>query len=353
LVKTYPVTSLKVAVHNILGPVVKYLFSIERIGEGESEHKLLTILGIPIRLNKNKSRFATKLSMFLNGHVFNPPWASRLERRRKRGEAIGKAVERYLDKYIPAFAYVSEDKEIIPSEEEHIFSIWFQGEDAAPALVKACWRSVRTHCTQDLVVLDQKSIFDWIQLPEFVIRKWNEGKIRPAHFADICRIELLYKYGGLWLDATDYVFAPMPGWLMDQDFFVFMSGDRQRGAYSYIQNCFIRGRKGNYLLKAWREAIYAYWQQEDSTIDYFVHQLLFKKVVQNNKRAAELFARMPVLSQDPTHTIWFEHASDPYDEDLFNILSSAAVFQKTDFRSDDARNPKPGTFADKLIKMNL
>ena len=346
LVKTYTMTSLKVCIHHIFGPVVKYLFSIERIGEGQSEHKLLTVLGIPIRLSKNKSRLATKLSMFINGHVFNPPWASRLDRRRKRGE-------RYLDKYVSSITDVPEDHADIPSEKERIFSIWFQGEDAAPALVKACWRSVRTHCTQELVVLDQKSIFDWIQLPEFVVRKWKEGKIRPAHFADICRIELLYKYGGLWLDATDYVFAPMPEWLMDQDFFVFMSGDRQRGSYSYIQNCFIRGRKGNYLLKAWKKAVLEYWQHEDSTIDYFVHQLLFKKVVQNNKRAAELFAKMPTVCQDSTHTIWFEHSSDPYDQKLFNELSEAAVFQKTDFRSEDARNPKPGTFAEKLLKMNL
>ena len=353
LVKTYPVTTLKVFIHNLLGPLVKRLFSIERIGEGECEHKLMTILGIPIRMSKDKSRFATKLSMFLKGHVINPPWASRLERRRRRGEAISKAVERYLDKYVSAFDNVPEDNDLTSQEKERIFSIWFQGQEVAPELVKACWRSVRTHCSQELIVLDQNSISDWIQLPEFVLRKWKEGKIRPAHFADICRIELLYKYGGLWLDATDYVFAPIPQWLMDQDFFVFMSGERQRGSYSYIQNCFIRGRKGNYLLKAWREAVLAYWQHEDSTIDYFVHQLLFKKVVQKNQKAAELFAKMPSVSQDPTHTIWFEHSSDSFDRDLFETLTAAAVFQKTDFRSEEARNPKPGTFADELIKMNL
>jgi hypothetical protein len=182
--------------------------------------------------------------------------------------------------------------------------------------------------------------------------KWRAGKIRPAHFADICRVELLYRYGGLWLDATDYVFAPMPQWLMDEDFFVFMSGDRQRGSYYYIQNCFIRGRKGNYLLKAWRAAILEYWKHEDSTIDYFVHQLIFKKVIQNNKKAAGLFAKMPAVIQDPTHTIWFEHASDPFDEALFKELAAAAVFQKTEFKSENARNPEPGTFAEKLINLN-
>lgn len=345
-------STAKVFLHKMVGPVIKHLFSIERVGEGPQEHKLLTILAIPIRLNKDKSRFATKLSIVLKGHIFNPPWASRLTRRRRRGAAISKAVERYLDKYKPAFADVPEDTDVAPQDKERIFSIWFQGEDSAPELVKACWRSVRTHCFQELVILDGSSVFDWIELPDYVVRKWKEGKIRPAHFADICRIELLYRYGGLWLDATDFVFAPMPQWLMDQDFFVFMSGNRLTGSYSYIQNCFIRGRKGNYLLKAWREAVLEYWKNEDSTIDYFVHQLIFKKVIQNNKKAAGLFAKMPAVIQDPTHTIWFEHASDPFDEALFKELAAAAVFQKTEFKSENARNPEPGTFAEKLINLN-
>mgnify|MGYP002520092721 CR=1 FL=1 len=262
------------------------------------------------------------------------------------------AYSRYLDKYVPAFAEVPEDTYLEEQDKERIFTIWFQGEDAAPDLVKACWRSVRANCTQELIVLDAQSVFDWIELPDYVMDKWRAGKIRPAHFADICRVELLYRYGGLWLDATDYVFAPMPQWLMDEDFFVFMSGDRQRGSYSYIQNCFIRGRKGNYLLKAWRAAILEYWKHEDSTIDYFVHQLLFKKVVKHNQLAAEHFAKMPSVNQDPTHTMWFEHASDPFDENLFKDLSSAAIFQKTEFKSANAKNPAPGTFAEKLINLN-
>lgn len=352
LVNTYLKTSVQVFLHRFFSPVFKRVFSIERIGEGDDEHKRLTVMAVPIRMSTNKSRFATKFSMVLKGHILNAPWGSRLERRRKRGEAISKAVERYLDKYVPAFAEVPEDVNVPEQDKERIFTIWFQGEEAAPDLVKACWRSIRANCTQELVILDAQSVFDWIQLPEYVVEKWKAGKIRPAHFADICRVELLYRYGGLWLDATDYVFAPMPQWLMDEDFFVFMSGDRQRGSYSYIQNCFIRGRKGNYLLKAWKAAMLEYWKHEDSVIDYFVHQLLFKKVVKNNKLAAEHFAKMPSVNQDPTHTIWFEYASDPFDENLFNELSSAAIFQKTEFKSDNAKNPTPGTFAEKLINLN-
>lgn len=294
------------------------------------------------------NRFAVKLAITIRGHIFNPPWKSRLERRRHRGEGISKYVCRYLERYVPSFSDVEADSEVADADEK-IFSIWFQGEQAAPPLVQACWRSIRKHCTQELVVLDEKSLFDWIDLPDHIVRKWKDGKMRPAHFADICRIELLYRYGGFWMDATDYVAAPMPQWLLGQDFFVFLSGQKQRGAYSFIQNCFIRSRRGAYLLKAWRAAVLAYWREEDSTIDYFVHQLLFKMVVENNAAAAECFSKMIKLDQDPTHVLWFENADEPFDEALFQQIVSDAVFQKTDYKSEPAKNPKPGSFADRLI----
>lgn len=294
------------------------------------------------------NRFAVKLAITIRGHIFNPPWKSRLERRRHRGEVISKYVCRYLERYVPSFSDVEADSEVADADEK-IFSIWFQGEQAAPPLVQACWRSIRKHCTQELVVLDEKSLFDWIDLPDHIVRKWKDGKMRPAHFADICRIELLYRYGGFWMDATDYVAAPMPQWLLGQDFFVFLSGQKQRGAYSFIQNCFIRSRRGAYLLKAWRAAVLAYWREEDSTIDYFVHQLLFKMVVENNAAATECFSKMIKLDQDPTHVLWFENADEPFDEALFQQIVSDAVFQKTDYKSEPAKNPKPGSFADRLI----
>lgn len=296
------------------------------------------------------NRFATKVAIAVCGHIFNPPWNSRLERRRHRGEVKSRYICRYLERYIPDFANIPEDSPAPDAEPERIFSIWFQGEDNAPDLVKACWNSIRKNCVQELVVLDETTIFDWIDLPDHIVQKWKSGKMRPAHFADICRIELLYRYGGLWVDATDYVSAPMPQWLLDQDFFVYLSGNNQRGSYSFIQNCFIRSRRYAYLLKAWRAAVLAYWNEEDTTIDYFVHQLLFKMVVENNQKAAECFSHMVKLNQDPTHVLWFENADKPYSDALSQKITSAAVFQKTDFKSESARNPEPGSFAEKLIR---
>ena len=331
-----------------------------------------------------RGRFSTKACIVLRGHVLNWPWRSRLERRRARGAATRDAVCAYLDRYVPEFLGMPYtpaadagqtapygSRQQVPDSsgqtapgnpiqpvsgdscKERIFSIWLQGERSAPDIVKACWRSIRANSSRELVVLDSGSLGDWIELPPHVTDKWRRGLIKPAHFTDICRVALLYRYGGYWMDATDFLPAELPEWIDDRDFFVYMSGERLRGWYAYIQNCFIRARRGNYLLALWLNAMLVYWSHEDSAIDYFVHQLLFMKAVESDPRAAELFAAMPKLVQDPTHELWFGNASKPFDPELFRSLTAVAAFQKTEYRSSDAVSPRPGSFADAMMKMYL
>jgi len=232
--------------------------------------------------------------------------------------------------------------------EERIFTLWLQGEEQAPDIVKSCFASIRKHCTQPLVILDGKSIFDWITLPETIVEKYRAGKIKPAHFADICRVELLHTYGGYWLDSTCYVSAPIPAWITEHDFFVFMAGKKVHGNYSYIQNCFIRSRKGSYLLEAWRAMILDYWLHEDRRVDYFQHQVMFRTLVTYNAAAAKLFGEMAQLDQYPTHLYLYEYKDLPYDEKvLLQAAEEGFFYQKTSYR--DLENIVPGSFADHLV----
>ena len=295
------------------------------------------------------ARFKYNFSVFLNGHLANPPWYSRLERRRKRGRAIRYAAAKYLSAYADMVKAVPED-EVLGDEPRRIFTLWMQGEDKAPALVRACLESIRAHSDCELVVLDENSLSDWISLPPFIMDKWKSGKMKAAHFADICRIELLYRHGGVWMDATDYLSEKLPEWLWKEDFFVYRSGSTLRGAYAFIQNCFIRGAKGAYLLKLWREAVFAYWKREEKAVDYFVHQLLFGYAVLANPKAASLFAAMPQQNQDPTHVLWHQYADKTYDDVRFKEICYGALFQKTDYKSSSARSPLPGSFADHLLR---
>ena len=294
----------------------------------------------------NLARFFAVSKVVVLGHILNPLWWSREHRRQRRSDVISRIIPTYFKRYLPAAAAIPERKVIKDDEHEKIWTIWLQGEDKAPALVKACFRSVRRHCKQELVVLDENTIFDYITLPQEIVAKYKAGKIARAHFADICRVELLYEHGGIWLDATAFVTKPIDDWIIEQDFFVFLTG-HVGSPYSFMQNCFIRSRKGAYLLDAWRAMILDYWMHENHNFDYFMHQLLFKTLVTNDERAKKYFAKMPHVDQDPTHALWWDYQHKPFNQEIFDSVTSGAFFQKVTYRGTD--KPIPGSFADVMI----
>ena len=270
--------------------------------------------------------------VIIRGHILNWPWRSRVHRRAVRSDVISNVIPRYFKRYLPAAAKVVEQPVIKDDKNEKIWTIWLQGERKAPKLVKACFNSVRKNCKQELVVLDEETIFDYISLPQEIIDKYKRGMIAHAHFADICRVELLYEHGGIWLDATAFATAPIPSWIIKEDFFVYLAGKNVGSPYSFMHNCFIRARKGAYLLAAWRAMILDYWMHENHNFDYFMHQLLFKTLVMNDPRAKKYFAKMPHV-----------------DQDSFDKITAGAFFQKTTYNSSWAKNIVPGTFADVMI----
>ena len=298
---------------------------------------------------KSSSVGWTRFRLLLEGHLLNPVWDGEERHRARRCKAFGRILMDFMRKnWLQAAADVPVTPVIRNDGEERIFTLWLQGEEQAPDIVKSCFASIRKHCTQPLVILDGKSIFDWITLPETIVEKYRAGKIKPAHFADICRVELLHTYGGYWLDSTCYVSGPIPAWITEHDFFVFMAGEKVHGNYSYIQNCFIRARKGSYLLEAWRAMILDYWLHEDRRVDYFQHQVMFRTLVTYNATAAELFGEMTQLDQYPTHLYLYEYKDLPYDEKvLLKAAEEGFFYQKTSYR--DLEDIVPGSFADHLV----
>lgn len=294
-----------------------------------------------------------KLRILLKAHILNPLWHSRSRRREVRQGVMGTELTGYYKRnYMSGISRIPEGPVVKDDASDKIYSIWLQGENAAPPLVQACFRSIRKHCSQELAVLDAKTLKDCISLPEAITREFETGKMKPAHYADICRLELLYEYGGYWMDSTDFATGPIPKWIEDEDFFVFMVDQDLSSPYiyrySYMQNCFIRARKGDYLLAAWREMLLDYWSHQSRKMDYFQHQLMFKALVNNDPRAQKHFARMPEVNQDPTHVLISYPLDTPYEADRFATDTAGAFFQKLKYSGAD--KAPAGSIYDFIIK---
>lgn len=300
------------------------------------------------------AKFRARAEILVLAHWFN--WRPGDARRRFRKKVVTRVGNRFLPLFIKAADGVPETT-VEHKNDEKIFALWLQGEEQAPPIVRACFRSMRRNCPdKELVVLDAKNLFDWVDLPDFVVEKWRKGKIGAAHFSDIVRVELLYEHGGYWFDATDFVTDPIPDFVQNADFFVYLAGT-SINEHTFIQNCFIRARKGSWLLAAWRAVMLDYWSKNNHALTYFQHQILFKHLVAGNARAAELFAQMPHYDQDPTHVLWYdgrswgggEGATGAYTPEEFARLTAGTFFQKTSYREWYSKNPPPGSNAEHLI----
>ena len=278
-----------------------------------------------------------KAWLFAGAHLTNPLWWPRERRRERRRDVLAASLPWYFRRnLLDGVAALPEGPVLKKDDSDQVFTLWLQGEDAAPELVKACFRSMRRHFSQELLVLDEKTLYDYVDLPSVIIDKYRAGKIKTAHFADICRVDLLYRHGGYWIDSTCYATAPIPDWIAAEDFFMYLTEKEYGSVYSFCQNCFIRARKGDYLLAAWREMILDFWTHQTVRMDYFQHQLMFKALVQNDPRAKEHFARMPHVGQDATHVLGAQPLDTPYDPERFARDTEGAFFQKLTYRGADA-----------------
>ena len=295
------------------------------------------------------ARICSSVHKLIFAHVLNPVWHSREVRRHRREEVLAQAMASYLRRSLKG-EDLRHTAPVAPAgTAERIFSIWFQGEEKAPELVKSCWASMRRNTGLELVILDEHTLWDWITLPDYIMRKWKAGKICAANFSDICRAELLWKYGGYWMDATCFVPHAIPAEVSGSDFFIYMAGESVVGWYAFIQSCFIHARPGHPIVGAWCRAMHAYWRREDKAEDYFINLMLFRHAVTCHDEARCLFEQMPKVCQDATHAIWFGLHNQPYVEAQFEQLTSAVAFQKTTYRSPWATNPVPGSNADYIV----
>ena len=277
-----------------------------------------------------------KAWLFARAHLLNPLWLPRVQRREIRRDALVASLPWYFRRNLmDGLDAVPEGPVVRDDAHDKVFTLWFQGEENAPELVKACFRSMRRHFKQEVVVLDDTNLYDYVSLPTEIVDKFKAGKIKAAHFADICRVDLLYRHGGYWMDSTCFATAPIPSWIEDEDFFMYLTEKEYGSVYSFCQNCFIRARKGDYLLAAWRAMILDFWTHQTVRMDYFQHQLMFKTLVQNDPRARAHFARMPHVGQDATHVLGAQPLDTPYDPERFARDTAGAFFQKLTYRGAD------------------
>lgn len=158
-----------------------------------------------------------------------------------------------------------------------VWVCWWQGVEQMPELVRCCVESLKRNLPQQKVALRLLTLENCMQYVTFtntVIQKFEEGKITYTHLSDLLRAELLYRYGGMWIDATYYVSSHIPAEIFEQPTIYTLkyekpiwSADVTKGRWS--GNLWITGKE-NRLFQFLMEGLWYYWEVEDHLIDYYL-----------------------------------------------------------------------------------
>lgn len=191
--------------------------------------------------------------------------------------------------------YPLHSKKRIENSEKIIWQYWGQGllKSDVPEVVQMCFDSVDKYKGEYVVIrLCDDDLNEYIDLPQYVYEKYNNGTFGKAHFSDLVRLALLYAYGGVWLDATILLTAPLTDMLANNDFFMYQRDWNQedkkewRRTYAYyfswnkdfkvrLLNSVVYAKKETTVISDFFQLLLYFWKSENNVKDYFFFQILF------------------------------------------------------------------------------
>jgi hypothetical protein len=199
-----------------------------------------------------------------------------------------------------------------------LWCLWLQGWNSAPDVAQAClasWQQLnpgwRVHA------LDEESIRDF--LPADALERICAAKEHPEALSDYIRIELLYRHGGVWADATTMCMESLDEWLpasMQSGFFAFEKPTTDR----MIASWFLAAEKGSYIVEQWWRSVVEFWDgRTHRGDDYFWFHQLFANNLQSDPNFRAAWSATKVRPASP------EGHFAPFDPRLIQPATAAQV----------------------------
>lgn len=213
----------------------------------------------------------------------------------------------YLDKYVSkdvVFPSMQLKNEIVKINHT-IWIFWYQGIENAPDLVQKCFESVYRNKPKnfEVVLLTAQNLDDYIIFPDWIWQKYNEGYFNLTHLSDILRIELLYVYGGCWIDATVFCSGKIPQYMLSGDIFMFNLASVATNPVLKMSSWWIFANQGNRLVQLTRQTIYEYWKYETDIHDYFLLHIIMSKIIDEDEQSKAAFQTMTYFNSGNAHIL--------------------------------------------------
>ena len=222
-----------------------------------------------------------------------------------------------------------------------IWTMWQQGEAQIPETVQTSMKTIKDFAKRNdckFYLLTDENLADFINIPSDITDKYKKKELSAAHYSDIIRFSLLYKYGGIWMDATLFISPYATLEMFEGDFFTLNHPpigtnqmERTVGDFKWA-GFFLAGKKGKPYFKHIRD-LYIYFIRK---YPVFIHYLMLDYFILSeyklNDEFKNLVDELPVLA--PAERVWFlrDHANDIFDENVWTEVLKTTPIMKTTYK---------------------
>lgn len=208
------------------------------------------------------------------------------------------------------------------------WTMWWQGENAAPDIVRTCWETQKAYLPHGVEhkIITKDNFREYINIPDYVLDKYEKGYVMPAHLSDIVRCCLLYKYGGVWLDSTILMCAPMPKECMRYSIYTRTTAGREFNSKAVWAIWFLCAQKGEELFRFVMEAYFYYFRHYDKIKYYLMTDYLIGIAC---NMFPEICNKLNVIPHNNIGAMELgKHLKEPYNEHDYRKYTENTFIQK-------------------------
>lgn len=174
-----------------------------------------------------------------------------------------------------------------------IWVMWWQGIDEhTPPIVRACVNSICRHANgRSVNVITKDSLNSFVMIDSDIMDKLQRGAISITTLSDIVRFALLYKYGGIWMDATMYLTRDLDSSIARYRFYSIPNHE-----VAPVRNWtgyFMGGMKGNPLFSLMYQAFVKLYTQTNRIPDYFMIDIMLSAAYTHIPSVRQMIDEVP------------------------------------------------------------
>lgn len=207
---------------------------------------------------------------------------------------------------------------------------WNSGIDQVPPIVKKCYESIQRHVNGNVILLTDDNLAEYVQLPDYIEKKKEIGKIPMAGYVDLLRFALLQHYGGTWIDSTVYLTDRIPQSILNSDFFVFRNSLLLIDNPVLYPSWFLHSKKENKTMTEIRNVAFAYWEKNRYVAEYLPPNLIITQVLKENP---DIEKTMPYMNSDYSEYL-IKVLADEYSESKYVWIKKLTPIHKLTYKLD-------------------